>query len=65
MNICNQRSTGREHTVGHCDTLQIPRDFFFSVVGEVAKVEGRFKVWGDEWDWGPWCEIHKEPIKTF
>ena len=20
--------------------------------------------WGDEWDWGTWCEIHKESIKS-
>lgn len=21
--------------------------------------------WGNSWDWGAWCEIHKESIQSF
>jgi hypothetical protein len=34
-------------------------------VEEVAKVEGKYEGTGDEWDWGAWCETHREPIKSF
>ena len=30
----------------------------------VARGEGKYEGTGDEWDWGAWCEIHKEPIQS-
>ena len=34
-------------------------DFFSLVQGQRVTPKGQ----GDEWDWGTWCEIHKESIK--
>lgn len=34
-------------------------------MGVVARSEGRYEEWGDEWDWDARCEIHKESIKNF
>jgi hypothetical protein len=39
--------------------------FIFCFLVEMRLQEWRaYQVgWGDEWDWGVWCEIHKESIK--
>lgn len=44
MNITSKEVWTKGYTVGHIDILQLPRqDFFLSVVGEVARMEGRYK----------------------
>jgi hypothetical protein len=39
--------------------------FLFYFGGEVARKEEDPKGSGGEWDWGAWCEIHKDSIKGF
>lgn len=56
------------YTVRHTGILQLLQwgVFFFLLVGEVARVESRHKGRGDRSGiWIAWCEIHKEPIKSF
>ena len=67
MNICKQRSVDKRVYCGtHCDTLQLPQwDYFpFSLLGGLQGWRTGIRGQGDGWDWGAWCEIHKEPIKS-
>jgi hypothetical protein len=44
MNICKQRNVDkRVYCETHCEKLQLPQDFFFSVVGEAVRVKGRYE----------------------
>jgi len=35
------------------------------LVGKVLRWRIDTRGWGNEWDWGAWCEMHKELIKSF
>jgi hypothetical protein len=38
--------------------------YWFWWVREVTKMGADMEGWGDGWDWGTRCEIHKESIKS-
>lgn len=61
------------HCETHCDALQLPRHalgFLFVCLFVVCflfwtKVKVDMRGLEDKWNWGAWCESHKEPIKSF
>ena len=73
MNICKWRYVNRVlfcgthwHTTDStrcflCFILFVYFGFYFHLEG-VARADKR--GWGDEWDWGTWCETHKESVKS-
>lgn len=61
VNLCGQKA----HCGTHCDILQLLQQFLFvCFAGRLQGLKADTEGQGDEWDWGAWCEIHRQPIKS-